>query len=106
MVSHYGAATALRQKVGALAHRTETQARDIFDLHHLLAAGAPREALRGVDRDDVEQARARATGVGFATFKSQVLSYLRPEDQPRYDSADVWDTLVLEVVEALEAPAT
>jgi len=106
MVSHYGAEAALRQKVGALAHRAETQARDIFDLHHLLAAGTPRAALRDVDGDDLEQARARATGIGFAIFKSQVLSYLRPEDQPRYDSADVWDTLVLEVVEALEAHGT
>ena len=106
MVSHYGAEAALRQKVGALAHRTETQARDIFDLHHLLAVGTPRAALRDVDGDDLEQARARATGIGFAIFKSQVLSYLRPEDQPRYDSADVWDTLVLEVVEALEAHGT
>ena len=106
MVSHYGAATALRQKVGALAHRTETQARDIFDLHHLLAAGAPRDALRDVERDDLDQARARATGIDFAIFKSQVLSYLPAEDQPRFDSPDVWDTLVLEIVEALEAAGT
>jgi hypothetical protein len=103
MASYYGAATALRQKVAALAHRTETQARDIFDLHHLMAAGAPLDALRDMDRDDLDQARARATGIDFATFKSQVLSYLRPEDQPRYDSPDVWDTQVLEVVDALEA---
>jgi hypothetical protein len=103
MVSHYGAATALRQKASALAHRNETQARDIFDLHHLVAAGAPLDALQDIDRDDLEQARARATGVDFAIFKSQVLSYLQAEDQARYDSPDVWDTLVLEVVEALEA---
>lgn len=105
MVSHYGAAPALRQKVGALARRTETQARDIFDLHHLLAAGAPRDALRDVDRDDLEQARVRATAIDFAIFKSQVLSYLPAEDQPRFASSDVWDTVVLEVVEALEGAA-
>lgn len=103
MVSYYGAATALRQKAIALAHRTETQARDIFDLHHLVAAGASLDALRDIDRDDLELARARATGVDFAIFKSQVLSYLQAEDQTRYDSRDVWDTLVLEVVEALDA---
>lgn len=106
MVSHYGAATALRQKATALAHRTETQARDIFDLHHLIAAGASLDALRGIDRDDLEQARARATAVDFAIFKSQVLSYLHAEDQARYNSAAVWDTVVLEVVEALEAAGT
>jgi hypothetical protein len=34
-------------------------------------------------------------------FKSQVLAYLPPEDQERFDSPPVWDSMVLEVVEAL-----
>ena len=106
MVSHYGAAAALRQKVGALAHRAETQARDIFDLHHLLATGAPRVALRGLDPDTLDEARARSASINFAAFKSQVLSYLAAGDQPRFDSADVWETMVLEVLEALEGAAT
>jgi hypothetical protein len=104
MASHYGAATALRQKVGALARRTETQARDIFDLHHLISGGAPREALKGLDPEDLDRARARATEVDFGVFKSQVLSYLRVEDRDRYDSPDAWDAVVLEVVEALGPP--
>jgi hypothetical protein len=101
MASHYGASTALRQKVGALARRTQTQARDIFDLHHLIAGGAPLEVLRSLDAEDLDLARARATDVDFGVFKSQVLSYLRVEDRDRFDSPDVWDTLVLEVVDAL-----
>jgi len=105
MVSHYGAAAALKQKVGALAHRTETQARDVFDFHHLLAAGAPRVALAGIDPRTLDQARSRAAAIDFAVFKSQVLAYLQPDDQARYDAPDVWDTLVLEVLEALEASA-
>ena len=60
MVSHYGAAAALEQKVRALAHRTETQARDVFDVHHLIASGAPLSALRAISRDNLVQARARA----------------------------------------------
>ena len=103
MASHYGLAAALRQKVGALARRTETQARDIFDLHHLMSSGAPLEALRSLDPEDLDRARARATDVDFGVFKSQVLSYLRVEDRDRFDSADVWDTLVLEVVNGLES---
>ena len=101
MASHYGASTALRQKVGALARRTETQARDIFDLHHLIAGGASLEALRSLDSEVLDLARARATDVDFGVFKSQVLSYLRVEDRDRFDSPDVWDTLVVEVVDAL-----
>jgi predicted nucleotidyltransferase component of viral defense system len=105
MVSHYGAAAALRQKVGALAHRTETQARDIFDLHHLLASGAPAVALREAGPDVLAHARARATSIDFGVFKSQVLSFLPLEEQSRYDSADAWETMVLEVLEALDGAA-
>jgi hypothetical protein len=75
MASHYGAPAAFLQKVGALAHRRETQARDVFDLHHLIAIGAGAEAFREVGRRVAEQAR--------------------------YDSASVWESIVLEVMEAL-----
>ena len=68
MVSHYSAGTAFRQKVGALARRREIQARDLFDLHHLLATGAASGAT-GVTRPaDLEQARANALSVDFGTF--------------------------------------
>jgi hypothetical protein len=39
--------------------------------------------------------------IDFATFKSQVLAFLEPDDQARFDSASAWDTIVLEVVDAL-----
>jgi predicted nucleotidyltransferase component of viral defense system len=102
MVSHYGVSTAFRQKLGALAHRRETQARDIFDLHHLIAMGAGTDAPGRIDRDAADRARANAMTIDFSTFKSQVLAYLPPEDRASYDSAAVWDAMVLEVVEALE----
>ena len=101
MVSHYGASAAFRQKVGALAGRRETQARDVFDLHHLIGSGAGSDTFRKVGRRVTEQASANALRVDFATFKSQVLAYLHPEEQARYDSASVWESIVLEVVEAL-----
>ena len=106
MVSHYDAASALRQKIAALAGRRETQARDVFDLHQLLASGA---TLRGRSRPEagvMERARANALSVDFDTFKSQVLSYLEPDARLQYDLASAWDTVVLEVVEGLrrEAP--
>src|SRR3990172_7533030 len=50
---------------------------------------------------DLIVARAYARTVDFGTFKSQVLAYLEPEAQPQYDSVSAWDTIVLEVVEAL-----
>ncbi len=101
MLSHYGAATAFRQKVRALAGRAETQARDVFDLHHLLAVEGTGATLAALDRDEAARASANAMTVDFRMFKSQVLSYLLPEDQAHFDSPAVWDTVVLELVDAL-----
>ena len=101
MVSHYDAATALRQKIGALAGRRETQARDVFDVHHLFATGAALGAAKALDRNVAGRACARAMTIDFGTFKSQVLAYLAPDEQLAFDSPSVWDTIVLEVVDAL-----
>lgn len=101
MVSHYDAPTAFRQKVGALAGRRETQARDVFDLHHVLATGGVAGAVERLDAGVAERASANAMTIDFGMFKSQVLAYLPPEDQAHYDSSSVWDTIVLEVVDAL-----
>jgi Nucleotidyl transferase AbiEii toxin, Type IV TA system len=106
MVNHYDGASALRQKIGALAGRRETQARDVFDLHHLLAGGATLRASPARDRAVVERARANALTVDFDMFKSQVLAYLEPEVQAQYDSPSAWDTIVLEVVDALRKAAS
>ena len=51
MVSHYDAGAALRQEVGALAGRREPQARDVFDVHLLVAGGATLGAGPDADRD-------------------------------------------------------
>jgi hypothetical protein len=106
MINHYDAAAALLQKVGALAGRRETQARDVFDLHHLLAGGARLRATPGPGGDVVERANANALSVDFGTFKSQVLAYLEPEAQAQYDSPSAWDTIVLEVAGALRGAAS
>jgi hypothetical protein len=110
MANHYTAAAAFRQKLGALASRSVTQARDIFDLHHLLMSGAAGEivagslrgnAMRALDPALVDKARTNAMAIDFGTFKSQVLAYLPPETHAIYDAASVWETMVLEVIEAL-----
>lgn len=106
LVSHYDAASALRQKIGALAGRRETQARDVFDLHQLLAGGATLRGRPGPGDGVAQRASVNALSVDFGTFKSQVLSYLEPEVRAQYDSPSTWDTIVLEVVDGLrrEAP--
>ncbi len=103
LVSHYAAGPAWRQKVGALAHRTVTQARDVFDLHLLLASGAV-AAVRdnvGLSPEVLREAEKRCLGVRFEEFKGQVLSYLATEQQPAYDAPGLWEEIVLKVAEAL-----
>lgn len=101
MLTHYNATTAFRQKLNALAARNVTQARDVFDLHHLLSATDVADAVAATPRAVVERASANAMGVDFGMFKSQVLAYLPPDDQAHFDSASVWETMVLELAEAL-----
>ena len=102
MVSHYGADEASRQKVEALASRRVTQARDVFDLHLLLAAGSHIDPAEKGVAPHVTTAIENALSMDFVTFRSQVLSYLRPDVRKRYDRSEVWDDIVLGVVRALE----
>lgn len=98
--SHYPPPAAFRQKVNALIHRAQTQARDIFDLDHLLRCGVIPEGISPLPR--WRDAQQNALSVPFDVFKAQVLAFLAPECQARYDDPRVWDEMVLRVVEALK----
>lgn len=101
LANHYAPHVALAQKVRALASRREVQARDVFDVDHLLNSGI---ALPRMGSDIRTQARENALSVTFDMFKAQVVSFLQPDDQARYDSPGGWDERVLRVVAALEKP--
>jgi len=98
---HYQREAAYVQKVIALATRRETQARDVFDLHLLLTSGFDSEDVIGKSSKYSGQARDNAWMVSYDMFKSQVVSYLHPEYQAQYSSSELWDSIVLRVVEAL-----
>lgn len=102
LVSHYDAKTAYEQKVKALITRNITQARDIFDLHLLLGAGVDASISDIEIRKKLKQAQANAMVIDFNVFKSQVLSFLGHDHREQYDSKDVWEDMVLRVVEALQ----
>jgi predicted nucleotidyltransferase component of viral defense system len=100
LASHYPPEAAFRQKINALIHRSQTQARDIFDLDHLLRSGV---SSRGMALPlQWREAQQNALSVSYDVFKSQVLSFLAPEYQAQYDASQVWDDMVLRVVEALK----
>ncbi|MEI7900522.1 MAG: nucleotidyl transferase AbiEii/AbiGii toxin family protein [bacterium] len=103
MTPHYPAEDALLQKIQALAGRSVTQARDIFDLHLLQSKERMRHVLPVLDAVTLDAARQHALDLSFDDFKGQVLAYLQPEDQAGYDSPQVWESMQLTVLAMLEA---
>jgi len=88
--NHYTPPAAYRQKINALATRTQVQARDVFDLHHLSQhAAAGREAPPKL----VEQAIEQLSLISFAMFQDQVVPFLPPDLAVHYGTAEAWKTM-------------
>jgi predicted nucleotidyltransferase component of viral defense system len=101
MVTHYPAEIMCQQKIKTLISRKTAQARDIFDLHVLLTTKIKKINLSEEIRPSLTRAKENILSMDFAAFKSQVVSYLEPEDQPQYESEEVWDNMRLKILEAL-----
>jgi len=101
LANHYPADITCQQKLKALISRKTVQARDIFDLYLLLASRVERVDLPEEVRANLDKAKESILSMDFVVFKSQVISYLEPEDQSRFESEEVWDNIRLHVVETL-----
>jgi hypothetical protein len=101
-LAHYPLAPAIRQKILALVGRTAVQARDVFDLSVLFAkAGRDLSALEPV-HTRLKPAIERAMDISYDAYKSQVVSYLKPEEMESLGSREAWDALQSQVIAALE----
>lgn len=102
-VNHYTPASAIHQKIEALALRSEVQARDIWDLDHLFRIpGIDATPLPKSTRETLPQAIERALEVGYSEFKAQVVALLAPDHQETYGSRDAWENVCLLVNDRLE----
>lgn len=103
LAMHYGLERAIVQKIGALADRTVTQARDVFDLHVLFARlGAGRVRLTATERKRLPRAIENAMGIGFDEFSGHVLAFLDPEQSEPYATREAWNGVQSSVVGELE----
>lgn len=102
LASHYGWTAAFTQKVVALALRTQTQARDVFDLALLYDQKEPATGI-DIDRNLLTSACENVVGISFEQFKSQVVAYLMPEYQEHYGTQPTWDELQHRVIHILES---
>lgn len=97
-VRHYLVEPATEQKVRALAGRSETQARDVFDLDLLLRARP--SALDGVAAETRRTAAERGVELPYEAFADQVLPFLDAEVAELYDDT-AWDQMRFAVADKL-----
>jgi hypothetical protein len=100
--NHYTARSALRQKITALASRTENQARDVWDLEHLLRTTPVQPGpFTNAERKTVAAALDRALGLSFDVYRAQVVPFLEAAHQELYGTRSAWERMRELVVDRL-----
>lgn len=99
LANHYSLETALRQKIDALALRSQTQARDVFDIAFLLDRGAQGNRIEPKKK---AAAGENALSVSRDQFIAQVVVFLPAEYQEYYSSRKAWESLQEKVLTHLE----
>jgi hypothetical protein len=102
LLCHYPGPAAIRQKVGALVHRREVQARDVFDLSVLFSRAGEEEADLGLTAALIGRAVERVLELDYEDYMGQVVAYLEPDRTEEFASRPVWESIQLQVIEALE----
>jgi hypothetical protein len=101
-VRHYTARAAARQKIQALASRAEPQARDVWDLEHLLrTTGADPGPFTAAERRTLGAALERAVALPYDVYRSQVVPYLALEHQEVFGTPETWERMRELVVDRL-----
>lgn len=100
-VQHYTQEAALAQKVLALAGRSETQARDVFDLDLLLRQSSV--GLRSLDAETLRHAGDRGMELPYGSYRDQVLPFIEPDVLPLCESREFWQEMQTFVAGRLEA---
>jgi predicted nucleotidyltransferase component of viral defense system len=103
VVQHYVDDAPIRQKVLALAGRSETQARDVFDLQMLLRLRPlPAESL---PRAALAEAAERALQLDYDAYRGQVLPFLELDAVELYGDVRDWEEMQTFVAQQLEQAA-
>lgn len=87
---HYTANAAIEQKIAALAHRSETQARDLFDLELLLRRNPGAVTTGAIAPNTLDLAVERAFALPFQAFTDQVVRFLDAGIVELYDNPTAW----------------
>ncbi len=102
LCNHYEINSALIQKIEALIYRSETQARDIFDIFHLLNFGAKLTTISTELKSKLGLAIENALSISCADYKSQVVSYLKDDYRDFFGTKSKWNEMQEKVIEVFE----
>ena len=102
-IKHYLPPDAIEQKIRALADRSATEPRDVFDLDHLFRQYPDAIAQSRPDHKNVVAAKDRAIDISYDDYKRLVGEFLEEDFVELYGTEQAWSDMVLRVVEELEA---
>lgn len=91
LVRHYGRKAATEQKIAALALRSETKARDVFDLDLLRRQLAVPANAAPIASEHFIDAAARALELSFGSFQAEVIPFLDPDLAELYQEESSWE---------------
>ena len=100
---HYPGEIAVAQKIKALAGRTVTQARDVFDLGILFTGGYTRSKAKDalISKPQLAQAVQCLMGLTWDDYQGQVVEFLDTESRANYGTESAWETLQALVLDTL-----
>lgn len=105
IVPHYPQLPAVRQKIAALALRTQVQARDVFDLFAPTQGAMDRLDLallrRNLADTTLQEAPSRALEITYEEYAGKVLEFLDASDRVMW--AQRWDEQRVFVADLAEA---
>jgi hypothetical protein len=101
LLQHYSLGGAIQQKIDALIHRTETQARDVIDLQILKNKLMASQKFI-FPKEDKTKAIETLMSVSFDHYKSQVWPYLLTEFQEQYKDCKAWNEIQEDVCSFIE----
>ena len=104
-VQRYRLSAMIEQKVAALANRSETKARDVFDLDLLFRLRLKSGNEEPIESVYAEQASLRSLSLSDESFDNEVVPFLEPEIAKLYEARDTWETMRVFVCESLGALA-
>ena len=104
---HYPGEVAVVQKIKALAGRTVTQARDVFDLAILFTGGytLPTGKEPWITKLQLAQAIDCLMGLTWDDYQGQIVEFLGTESREEYGTESAWESLQAQVLDTLGAYA-